>query len=109
MDGHFVPNLSFGPGAVAALAPLIHDHGGMVECHLMIYEPEPYLGEFSRAGADLSTVPPGPVRFRSLWLSFPGDSLIAVYRRCRWAGGRRGMPPAPHPGFRNRRRGPWRR
>lgn len=56
MDGHFVPNLTFGPGTVAALAPLIHQHGGMVECHLMIDEPERYLGEFARAGADLMTV-----------------------------------------------------
>jgi ribulose-phosphate 3-epimerase len=56
MDGHFVPNLGFGPGTVAALAPLVHEHGGMVECHLMMYQPDPYLGEFSQAGADLLTV-----------------------------------------------------
>jgi ribulose-phosphate 3-epimerase len=56
MDGHFVPNLGFGPGTVAALAPLVHEHGGMVECHLMMYQPDRYLGEFCRAGADLLTV-----------------------------------------------------
>ena len=34
-DGHFVPNLSFGPGTVSALAPIVHAAKGTVECHLM--------------------------------------------------------------------------
>jgi ribulose-phosphate 3-epimerase len=56
MDGHFVPNLTFGPGTVAALAPLVHGAGGTVECHLMVEDPDRYLADFTRAGADLLTV-----------------------------------------------------
>jgi ribulose-phosphate 3-epimerase len=56
MDGHFVPNLTFGPGTVAALVPLVHHAGGMVECHLMVEDPDRYLADFTRAGADLLTV-----------------------------------------------------
>ncbi|MBS3948865.1 MAG: ribulose-phosphate 3-epimerase [Dethiobacter sp.] len=53
MDGHFVPNLTFGPQVVAALrgkSKLFFD------VHLMIEQPERYLEEFSAAGADLLTV-----------------------------------------------------
>jgi ribulose-phosphate 3-epimerase len=39
MDGHFVPNLTFGPGTVAALAPLVHAARGGMECHLIVEEP----------------------------------------------------------------------
>ncbi len=53
MDGHFVPNISFGPGTVAALrkkSMLIFD------VHMMISEPERYINDFIRAGADIITV-----------------------------------------------------
>jgi ribulose-phosphate 3-epimerase len=49
MDGHFVPNLSFGPPIVAALRP----HTTLAfDVHLMISEPQQYLEAFVRAGAD---------------------------------------------------------
>ena len=50
MDGHFVPNLTFGPGVVAAVkraAP-----GLAVEAHLMVERPEQYVEMFAAAGAD---------------------------------------------------------
>jgi len=53
MDGHFVPNLSLGPPVVASLrhhSPLYFD------CHLMMTNPEKYLGSFAEAGADGCTV-----------------------------------------------------
>ncbi|TAM56342.1 ribulose-phosphate 3-epimerase [bacterium] len=53
MDGHFVPNLTWGPKIVADLrriATLPFD------CHLMIEEPERYAGAFREAGADTITV-----------------------------------------------------
>ena len=56
MDGHFVPNLTFGPLAVAALAPLKRRTGVVLDTHLMIKEPERYIGEFARAGADIITI-----------------------------------------------------
>jgi ribulose-phosphate 3-epimerase len=55
MDGHFVPNLSFGPEVVRALRPL---SGKPFDVHLMIQPYEPYLEAFARAGADLITIHP---------------------------------------------------
>ncbi|MBN1809484.1 MAG: ribulose-phosphate 3-epimerase [Planctomycetes bacterium] len=53
MDGHFVPNISFGPHVVAAVkkcSPL------PVEAHLMISEPDRYAAAFIDAGADIISV-----------------------------------------------------
>ncbi len=49
MDGRFVPDITFGPGVVRALRPLV---GVPLDVHLMIVEPEKYLGAFAGAGAD---------------------------------------------------------
>lgn len=49
MDGRFVPNLSFGPGTVAAIRPLVKLK---LDVHLMIVEPEKYIADFVKAGAD---------------------------------------------------------
>ncbi len=56
MDGHFVPNITIGPAVVAALAPLVHDRGGLLDVHLMIERPDLYVDEFATAGADGLTV-----------------------------------------------------
>ncbi len=53
MDGHFVPNISFGPGVIAALRPLSKL---FFDVHLMIEHPERYLSAFRKAGADGITV-----------------------------------------------------
>ncbi len=53
MDGHFVPNLTFGPPVIAAMRP----HSRLpFDVHLMIAPPEPYLASFRQAGADWITV-----------------------------------------------------
>lgn len=49
MDGHFVPNISFGPAVVKALRPLT---GVYFDVHLMCSKPEILLDSFARAGAD---------------------------------------------------------
>ncbi len=49
MDGRFVPNITFGPGVVRALRPLV---SVTLDVHLMIVEPERYLEDFAAAGAD---------------------------------------------------------
>jgi ribulose-phosphate 3-epimerase len=49
MDGHFVPNLTFGPGIVRALRPLVKLK---LDVHLMIDNPDSFLEEFAAAGAD---------------------------------------------------------
>lgn len=65
MDGHFVPNISFGPSVVKAL----RRHARMpFDVHLMIAPADPYLAAFAEAGADLISLHPeaGPHLHRSL-------------------------------------------
>ncbi len=56
MDGHFVPNITIGPFVVAALAPIVHAYGGVVDVHLMIQRPELFVERFAAGGADVITV-----------------------------------------------------
>lgn len=49
MDGRFVPNITFGPGVVEALRPLV---SLPLDVHLMIVEPDRHLDAFAEAGAD---------------------------------------------------------
>jgi ribulose-phosphate 3-epimerase len=65
MDGHFVPNLTFGPAMCAALRPHIK---GVMDVHLMIAPVDPYLQAFAEAGADVITahVEAGPHIHRTL-------------------------------------------
>jgi ribulose-phosphate 3-epimerase len=49
MDGHFVPNITFGPAVVAAIRP----HTELtIDVHLMISDPDAYIPAFAKAGAD---------------------------------------------------------
>ena len=52
MDGHFVPNITFGPAMCAALRPHIR---GVMDVHLMIAPVDPYIEAFAKAGADVIT------------------------------------------------------
>jgi len=52
MDGHFVPNLTFGPAMCAAIRPHVR---GVMDVHLMIAPVDPYIGAFAEAGADIIT------------------------------------------------------
>lgn len=56
MDGHFVPNISFGPLVVRALRPLCDRQEAFMDVHLMISDPDKYLDIFAEAGADRLTV-----------------------------------------------------
>jgi ribulose-phosphate 3-epimerase len=51
MDGHFVPPITVGPLAVAALREQVEAADAMIEVHLMIERPEHQVGEFLQAGA----------------------------------------------------------
>jgi ribulose-phosphate 3-epimerase len=53
MDGRFVPNITIGPLVVEALRRVTDR---VLDVHLMIVEPERYVDEFARAGADIITV-----------------------------------------------------
>ena len=55
MDGHFVPNITIGPGVVKALRP---HTAKPFDVHLMISPIDPYLDAFAEAGADIITVHP---------------------------------------------------
>lgn len=56
MDGHFVPNMTIGPLVIEALRPLRDETGAWLDVHLMIENPDRYLADFVRAGADIITV-----------------------------------------------------
>src|SRR5215813_3763889 len=67
MDGHFVPNLTIGPGVVKALRA----HSKLpFDVHLMISPVDAFIPEFAKAGADIITVHPeaGPHLHRTLQL-----------------------------------------
>jgi ribulose-phosphate 3-epimerase len=53
MDGHFVPNITFGPPVIKAIRGRADK---VFDCHLMIEPAEPYLEAFAAAGADIITV-----------------------------------------------------
>ncbi|MEM8632303.1 MAG: ribulose-phosphate 3-epimerase [Pseudomonadota bacterium] len=65
MDGHFVPNITFGPAMCAALRPHIKT---VMDVHLMISPVDPYIEAFADAGADYLTahVEAGPHLHRTL-------------------------------------------
>jgi len=65
MDGHFVPNITIGPGVVKALRP---HTAKPFDVHLMISPVDPYLDAFADAGADIITVHPeaGPHTHRTV-------------------------------------------
>ncbi len=53
MDGHFVPNMSYGADVIRALRPLSKS---VFDVHLMIAPVDPYLEQFAKAGADVITI-----------------------------------------------------
>lgn len=65
MDGHYVPNITIGPGVVKAIRPHTKK---VMDVHLMIAPADPYLAAFAEAGADIITVhvEAGPHLHRSL-------------------------------------------
>jgi ribulose-phosphate 3-epimerase len=65
MDGHFVPNITIGPGVVKALRP---HTAKPFDVHLMISPVDPFLDAFAEAGADIITVHPeaGPHLHRTV-------------------------------------------
>jgi ribulose-phosphate 3-epimerase len=65
MDGHFVPNITFGPPVISCIRPVTKK---VFDCHLMIAPVDRYLEDFAKAGADIITVhaEAGPHLDRSL-------------------------------------------
>lgn len=88
MDGHFVPNLTFGPGMVAAIRPVT---SLPLDVHMMVDDPEQWIPAFAKAGADtmLIHVEATPHIYRAMQLIKdhgvkagvvlnPGTSLVAI-------------------------------
>jgi ribulose-phosphate 3-epimerase len=54
-DGHFVEPVTMGPVVLQSVSPLVHDLGGVLDCHLMVDNPTRHLPQIARAGGDSAT------------------------------------------------------
>lgn len=54
-DGHFIPEITIGPIVLASISPLVHGWGGVLDCHLMVEQPERHLAAVADAGGDSVT------------------------------------------------------
>jgi len=54
-DGHFVEPVTIGPIVLRSLAPLVHELGGLLDCHLMVEDPERHIRQIADAGGDSVT------------------------------------------------------
>ena len=54
-DGHFVEPVTIGPIVLRAIAPMIHERGGVIDCHLMVDKPERHFRQVAEAGGDSVT------------------------------------------------------
>ena len=54
-DGHFVEPITMGPVVLKSIAPMIHSAGGVIDCHLMVDNPEHHFEQIKAAGGDSVT------------------------------------------------------
>jgi ribulose-phosphate 3-epimerase len=54
-DGHFIEPITIGPVVLESIAPLVHDAGGRLDCHLMVDNPLRHFPQIARAGGDSAT------------------------------------------------------
>jgi ribulose-phosphate 3-epimerase len=54
-DGHFIEPVTIGPVVLASIAPMIHGAGGVIDCHLMVDDPEHHFEQIAEAGGDSVT------------------------------------------------------
>lgn len=54
-DGHFVPPVTIGPVVLRSIAPLVHERGGVLDCHLMVDDPLHHFREIAESGGDSVT------------------------------------------------------
>jgi ribulose-phosphate 3-epimerase len=54
-DGHFVEPVTIGPIVLQAIAPRVHDRGAVLDCHLMVDNPERHIPQVAKAGGDSVT------------------------------------------------------
>ena len=51
-DGHFVEPITMGPVVLQAISGLVHERGGVLDCHLMVDNPDRHIAQIARAGGD---------------------------------------------------------
>lgn len=54
-DGHFIPEVTIGPVVLSSISGLVHERGGVLDCHLMVSDPERHFQSIARAGGDSVT------------------------------------------------------
>ncbi|HUJ91559.1 MAG TPA: ribulose-phosphate 3-epimerase [Gaiellaceae bacterium] len=54
-DGHFVEPITMGPVVLQGVAPLVHAHGGAMDCHLMVDNPARHIPQIAEAGGNRVT------------------------------------------------------
>jgi ribulose-phosphate 3-epimerase len=54
-DGHFIPPVTIGPVVLRSIVPLVHDAGGVFDCHLMVTDPAHHFPEIASSGGDSVT------------------------------------------------------
>ena len=54
-DGHFVEPITVGPVVLESIAPMVHEREGVLDCHLMVANPERHIPQIARAGGDSVT------------------------------------------------------
>jgi ribulose-phosphate 3-epimerase len=54
-DGHFIPEITIGPVVLASISPLVHGWKAVLDCHLMVSEPERHFEAVAKAGGDSVT------------------------------------------------------
>jgi ribulose-phosphate 3-epimerase len=54
-DGHFIEPITIGPIVLQSISPLVHRLGGVLDCHLMVEQPEKHFRQIAEAGGDSVT------------------------------------------------------
>jgi len=70
-DGHFVPPVTIGPVVLRSIAPIVHEAGGVLDCHLMVDNPRHHFAEIAESGGD-------SVTFHFEVAADPGETLAAA-------------------------------
>src|SRR5256885_3569566 len=56
-DGHFVPPITMWPIVLESISPIVHNHGGVLDCHLMVEQPQRHFEAVAAAGGASVTFP----------------------------------------------------
>jgi ribulose-phosphate 3-epimerase len=78
-DGHFVPPVTIGPVVLRSIAPLVHEGGGILDCHLMVTDPVHHFEEIASSGGD-------SVTFHVEAVADPADAIARARERGLGAG-----------------------